>query len=662
MSPSSPANSSFVEVRMRRGLATALAGAAIATACLTAPLAIPPHVALADAETPVVSEVPASDAGGPAGTGQEGGTTATDPAAPSNPSPAPTLIASRADVTALTPGQTAEVELTFENTGDTAVVGAIASFSTSSGLVLVGNSSTVALPDIEAHGRQTVKVTVSALDGSANAAQSIGVETRFNYMKDGALAQASTTDSVPIPCAANANTGDGDNSGGNTNPDNPGGGGPTDTGDGDTGSGDWGGSDWSGGDSTGGADFSDQFGGTAQQTTTAGTPDKPVPNVIVNNFSYGDGTGAVASGSTFPLTFAFTNTSTSLMVENLVVSVDTGDQFTINGGTNTFYSAYLAAGDVQQQTLNLKSISSDKATPGTVTIGFKYEYVENNERKSANTEVKLTVPVYQPDRFELAEPVGPDTASVGEEATVTLSYVNKGKAAVSNVAVSITGNGITTSTPEQNVGNIESGKSGTIGLAFTPTQSGTLNLTLNVEYENANDETVTKTFPLTVDVMDDPYANMSDEELAALFGDMGDDTDGSSDQQGLPVPAIIGIAAGCVAVIVFIVVAVRRGAKKRRATQDWDDGDDWGDYGMAVPPLNEHVPVIGRGQDTIVRRSSETAHIPGELKDEQGRSGADGTKSHAQVDPQQTAPHGPQSRNTEKPSATSADDTRPARP
>lgn len=613
MSLAIPAITAVRARQTMRRLAVALSGAALAAACSTAPFACDPHCALADGDVPIISEQPGTSGG------EQGGIVVNP--VPDNPqpepgpvpSPAPTLIASRADIPALAPGQQAEVEVTFENTGDTTLIQPVTAFSTSAGLVLVGNSSTIALPDIEPHGKQTVKITVAALDGSANAAQSLGVETRFNYVRDGALTQASASDSVPIPCTATApGTGDNPDQGGAGD----GGSNPDDGGSGD-GGGDWGG-DWGGG--TGVPDYSDGMGGSATQTTTAGTPDKPVPNVIVSNFSYGDGTGAVAVGSTFPLTFAFTNTSTSLTVENLVVSVDTGDQFTINGGTNTFYSAYLSAGELQQQTLNLKSISGEKAVPGTVTIGFKYEYVENSQRKSANTEVKLTVPVFQPDRFELANPVAPDYASVGEEATVTISYVNKGKSAVSNVAVSISGEGIHTEMPVQNVGNLESGKSGTIGLAFTPTQGGTLNLTLTVEYENANDDTVTKTFPLQVDVMDDPYANMSDEELHALFGggmDDGFEADGA--QQGLPVPAIIGIVVAALAAVTLVVVAVRRGSKKRKANQSWEDDDDWGDWGTTVPPLNEHVPVIPRGQDTIVRgNGASQPHVPGELNQTSG--------------------------------------------
>ena len=502
-----------------------------------------------------------------------------DPAPAPAPSPAPTLIASRSDIPTITAGQSVEVAITFENTGDVAVRQPIASFTPSSGLVIMGNASTVALPDIEAHGKQTVLVTVKALESSATSAQALNIDTRFSYESDGGLAQGSAQDSVPIQCLTtsdtdgSSNNGSGDN-GGNT--DNGGSGG-TDSGSYDSGSYDY----YDGGSYV----YDNGSGGTVTQTTTAGTTSKPVPNVIVTNFSYGDGTSAVAAGSTFALTFSFTNTSTSLAVENLVVSVDTGDQFTIANGTNTFYSASLGANATQQQTLNLKAIAGEKAATGSISISFKYEYVENQERKTANTDVKLTVPVYQPDRFELTAPAVPDYAAVGSETTLALAYVNKGKSAVSNVAVSITGDGISTETPQVNVGNIESGKSGNIGMAFTPTQSGTLNLTLTVEYENANDETVTKTFPVTFEVQDDSYLYADGDDMGIEMDD--EDQGAEQTQEGLPLPAIVGIAVGAFLVLVGIVAGVRRHAKKARKAAAAAADDDWEGYGTHVIPLDQ---------------------------------------------------------------------------
>lgn len=139
-------------------------------ACSATPFALNAHCALAEGDVPIISKQPGASGG------EQGGITVNpapdNPQPDPSPAPAPTLIASRADIPALAPGQQAEVEVTFENTGDTALIQPVTSFSTSSGLVLVGNSSTLVLPDIEPHGKQTVKITVAALDGSANAAQS----------------------------------------------------------------------------------------------------------------------------------------------------------------------------------------------------------------------------------------------------------------------------------------------------------------------------------------------------------------------------------------------------------------------------------------------------------------------------------------------------------
>ena len=553
-----------------------------------------------------------------------------DPAPAPAPSPAPTLIASRSDIPTITAGQSVEVAITFENTGDVAVRQPIASFTPSSGLVIMGNASTVALPDIEAHGKQTVLVTVKALESSATSAQALNIDTRFSYESDGGLAQGSAQDSVPIQCLTTSDTdgssggGSGDN-GGNT--DNGGSSG-ADSGSYDSGSYDY----YDGGSYV----YDNGSGGTVTQTTTAGTTSKPVPNVIVTNFSYGDGTSAVAAGSTFALTFSFTNTSTSLAVENLVVSVDTGDQFTIANGTNTFYSASLGANATQQQTLNLKAIAGEKAATGSISISFKYEYVENQERKTANTDVKLTVPVYQPDRFELTAPAVPDYAAVGSETTLALAYVNKGKSAVSNVAVSITGDGISTETPQVNVGNIESGKSGNIGMAFTPTQSGTLNLTLTVEYENANDETVTKTFPVTFEVQDDSYLYADGDDMGIEMDD--EDQGAEQTQEGLPLPAIVGIAVGAFLVLVGIVAGVRRHAKKARKAAAAAADDDWEGYGTHVIPLDQmpQVPLDATPQ-AGAQDNAQAAPSPADATVEMPQADAgQGAQEHAGAPEPQT--------------------------
>ena len=66
----------------------------------------------------------------------------------------------------------------------------------------------------------------------------------------------------------------------------------------------------------------------------------------------------------------------------------------------------------------------------------------------------------------------PETVNVGEEAEVTMAYVNKGKDDISNVEAIVEGDGVDTPARTQYLGNITAGTSGTIGFALSPTDPG----------------------------------------------------------------------------------------------------------------------------------------------------------------------------------------------
>ncbi len=64
----------------------------------------------------------------------------------------------------------------------------------------------------------------------------------------------------------------------------------------------------------------------------------------------------------------------------------------------------------------------------------------------------------------------PNIVNAGEETTITMDNVNKGKGDVSNVEASVEGDGTTATQAKQYVGNaLASGASGSIGFAFTAT-------------------------------------------------------------------------------------------------------------------------------------------------------------------------------------------------
>ena len=291
----------------------------------------------------------------------------------------------------------------------------------------------------------------------------------------------------------------------------------------------------------------------------------PVPNIIVTNFTYGG--DSVAAGAKFDLNFTFQNMG-QVAVANMVVTVDGGENFAIAGGTNTFYFDALWAGYSLSQTVPMQALASAKSGAQPVTVSFRYEYLDSGARSSNQSDVKIAVPISQPDRFEVGDPVPSDQIVAGQETTVTLEYVNKGKGDIANVEATMEGEGFDATMKTQYVGNVASGATGSIGYAFTPTASGELNATLKVSYEDSDGQSKTKEFPVKLSVAD--AAPMDDP--SRVDSDMNQNA-----SQGLPWWVWAAAAAVAVAVIVGIVLLVRRHRKKKAKSEIDEEWDDWAD-------------------------------------------------------------------------------------
>ncbi|WP_055426954.1 CARDB domain-containing protein [Bifidobacterium aesculapii] len=303
--------------------------------------------------------------------------------------------------------------------------------------------------------------------------------------------------------------------------------------------------------------------GAAAPTPVAG----PVPNIIITNFTYGD--GSVPVGGDFTLGFTFQNMG-RVSVSNMVVTVDGGENFAIAGGTNTFYFDVLYAGYSLTQSVPMQAMQTAKSGAQPVRVSFKYEYVDNDARSSNTSDITVSVPVSQPDRFQLNDPVVPEDATVDTETTITMDYVNKGKGDIANVEASIEGDGIETTVKTQYVGNVASGANGSIGFAFTPTTPGEIAAKLHVNYEDSDGKAQSKEFPVTVNVAEP--APMPDD--AAMTVDEA--------QPSTPWWVWALAALGVVSVIVVVVVVVRRRRKKAKAKAAAADDEDWDDWGKDV--------------------------------------------------------------------------------
>ena len=411
----------------------------------------------------------------------------------------------------LASGETATVKIDIQNTGKTAMKAPILNYTVSDSLLITDAKYTAALSDIKAGGTASVSVPIKAVSKITAQKQSIDVAMSFDYYNNVSTVSSEASAHIIVPCKL------------------------TD--------------------------------GSMEEPTTGS---KPVPIVILSGYSYGG--ASIAAGSEADLHFTFTNTSKLLAVENIVLKVTTGANLQLNGSSNTFYFENVPAGGSKSVTLPLKAVPMISGSTQDVGLSFSYEYVDNEQRRERTSEMSISVPLYQPDRLEISEPVAAYVGFVGEETSLTMDYVNKGKTEVSNVEATISGD-VDSYNSFVRVGNIPSGKSGTIAFAVTPMLEGDNTAIITVTYEDANGDVKERVFETTLSAMamepfdpgewEEPIYPVEEESVFPWW-----------------IVAAVALAA---AVIVIVVVSKKKKKEKLAKQQElWDEWDDDDGAGKAI--------------------------------------------------------------------------------
>lgn len=403
--------------------------------------------------------------------------------------------------TSIAAGETKTITVYIQNAGTTAMRDPILTLKSSGSLLIMGSQDYM-LDDIRAGRDTAVTVTVKAPDKIESQMQTIDASLSFYYDNGTQLTGGSASGSVSVLSTVTKDTKD-------------------------------------------------------EETIAS-----PTPIVILSKYNYGG--SSVAAGSSTNLSFSFTNTSKTIKIENVMVTVTGGQDLMLNGSTNTFYFESVAASGSKTVTVPMKAAQLISASAQDVKIDVTYEYVDQNARKSGNATLSLSVPLYQPDRFEMSEPTSSYTGYVGEETSLTIDYVNKGKSAINNVEATISGD-IDSPTPYQRVGTIDGGKNGTIAFAVTPQLEGENQVKIVITYEDSNGNTKERVFEATVEAMayeptdpgmDDP--GMIDPEPASTF----------------PWKYVI-IAVVAALIVLLIVLRIRKKKAKQKAEQAlWDKWDE----------------------------------------------------------------------------------------
>jgi hypothetical protein len=289
--------------------------------------------------------------------------------------------------------------------------------------------------------------------------------------------------------------------------------------------------------------------------------DAKTPGLVIRSSSYGS--SIITAGSPFTLSLTVYSTSGTETLNDVVVSLTLPENVSLTGGSLSAYVGTMgpkSSRDVSFEILpaagiqkNVADVKVDLTGTGAVS------------GKGATGSCTISVPISQPDRFEIEKLDMPDSFTVGTSSTISLSFVNKGKNAVSNLEAAISGANLgPDGAQSQYIGNINAGTENSVDFDVTPDMAGTISGTITLTYEgqDGSAKTVTKDFSGSV------IEAASPEE--GTPGELEPET-----KKACPPPIIVLIVIAAAAAVTLVVVHILR--KKHKVAAMAKLEDDSGD-------------------------------------------------------------------------------------
>ncbi|MEG0541858.1 MAG: hypothetical protein RR528_05985, partial [Angelakisella sp.] len=292
------------------------------------------------------------------------------------------------------------------------------------------------------------------------------------------------------------------------------------------------------------------------------------PYVIVSKYSYGG--GSVTAGDTFPLSLTFYNTSETEVVGNMMITITMPEGLMLTSSSNTFYVEELDKRGSITKSVQVTAKADAKPQSHNVGVAMKYQYVDDraNARRSAETTENIAIPVVQVDRFQVTAVEIPMEVMLGEETSVTVNFVNKGRSEVYNLSAEIDGN-IQNPGQNQNLGNLLSGATGSADFYILPNEAGMCTGEIKLTYEDTNMEEKTATIRYNTNVKspEDFMGGKGDMGIGGMIPGMGEEMPPVEEKKStLPI-----IIIGCVIVAIPVLIVVKKKLDhKRKEREDAD--------------------------------------------------------------------------------------------
>ena len=285
------------------------------------------------------------------------------------------------------------------------------------------------------------------------------------------------------------------------------------------------------------------------------------PNLLVRSSSYGD---SVTAGTAFTLSLGVYATDGSEALNDVIIALTLPENISLKSGSLSSYVGSISPKQTREVSFDIMPSAGFAGTVADITVNMSGTGAVTGKAVTATT--TISVPVSQPNRFEVGQlELSSDTIYVGDTGSVTLTYVNKGKNAVSNLEARLTGSNLGAG-GYQYLGNLNAGTEGSVDFDIAPDAAGTVSGVITLSYEDAsgNPQTISKDFSVSAEEM-----NMDDSYYDPSMDDV------QPEQTGMPVWAwvLIGVC-GAVVIIVIVVVVVRKRKKAKALAALEEDSDE----------------------------------------------------------------------------------------
>lgn len=289
------------------------------------------------------------------------------------------------------------------------------------------------------------------------------------------------------------------------------------------------------------------------------------PYVIISSYSYGK--GDLVAGETRNVTMTFRNTSKTMAVENMMVTMTLPDAMMLTSSSNSFYIESLAAEGTITKTVNVTVKPTAAAQSHSMTVDFTYDYLDNGVRRNAKTTETISMPVLQVDRFTVTGIDLPQQIFIGEENNLSVNFVNKSRTDIYNLSAKLNCEGLSNNGEEQYLGNLASGTTSSADFYITGNEKCELVGEVIITYEDTNMNQRTVSVPFTTQVTS--YEDVWGPSNPSVDPGTDPGTDpGMEEPAGFPWFWVIGGVA-VVAAGVFVYLKLRKN-KKESVDEDED--------------------------------------------------------------------------------------------